>query len=194
MSRRAARPHKELPAVLCEPQIRLVGEVNAVMVQGFLDQLDRLPKDAPEIAIEVTTPGGDADLGRRMVHAVDTWRERFSPRLLFLGTTSVHSAGVTFMGAFPRADRYLRRGTILMVHGRQLERRLEISGSLRSILPQLWELTAQVELGMELEEESFRRLIKGSRIPFKEILQRSRHRWYMKAEEALEKGLVAGLL
>ena len=98
------------------------------------------------------------------------------------------------MGAFPRADRFLTRDTILMIHGRQLERKLEISGSLRSSLPELWELTEQVKLGMALEEEAFRRLIKGSKIPFKEILQRSRHRWYLRAEEALSRGLVAGLL
>ena len=194
MSRRAPGARKGLPAALYEPQIRLIGEVNAELVRSFLDQLDRAQKDAPEIAIEVTTPGGDADLGRRLVHAVDTWRERFKPRLLFLGTTSVHSAGTTFMGAFPRADRYLTRDTILMIHGRQLERRLEVSGSLRSSLPKLWELTEQVKLGMALEEEGFRRLIKGSKIPFKEILQRSRHRWYMRADEALKLGLVAGLL
>ena len=194
MSRRQPGGRKDLPASLLEPHIRLIGEVNALLVRSFLDQLDAAPKEVPEIAIEVTTPGGDADLGRRLVQAVDTWRERFKPRLLFLGTTSVHSAGMTFMSAFPRADRYLTRDTIIMIHGRQLERRLEISGSLRSSLPELWELTEQVKLGMALEEEGFRRLIKGSKIPFKEILQRSRHRRYMKAEEALEKGLVAGLL
>ena len=194
MRRRDPAARKGLPPALYEPQIRLIGEVNAEMVRSFLDQLDRAPKDVPELAIEVTTPGGDADLGRRLVHAVDTWRERFEPRLLFLGTTSVHSAGTTFMGAFPRADRYLTRDTIIMIHGRQLDRRLDISGSLRSSLPALWEMTEQVKLGMALEEEGFRRLIKGSKVPFKEVLQRSRHRWYLRADEALKKGLVAGLV
>lgn len=194
MARPKAPVSGDPPAILLDPQVRLVGVVDDELVRSFLDQLDRVPSDAREIAIEVTTPGGDADLARRMVHAVETARRRRGARLIFLGVSQVHSAGVTFMAAFPREDRYLTRDTILLIHGRHLERTISISGPLRGSLPQLREMIVAVELGIELEEEGFEQLIVGSEIGFEEIVHNSRFNWYLRAEQALERGLVAGLL
>lgn len=194
MNRGESGTETALPAALFEPQVRLVGAVTEEFVRSFLEQLDAVPREAAEIAIEVTTPGGDADLGRRLVHAVDTARERRLARLLFLGVSQVHSAGVTLMSAFPPEDRFLSRDAILLVHGRRLERKLELSGPLRGTLAHLRSLTSQVELGIELEEEGFRRLIRGSDIGFEEIVHHSRFNWYIRAEEAMRRGLVAGLV
>jgi len=156
--------------------------------------MDDLRDDEAEIAIEVTTPGGDADLARRLSQAILQARERLDARFLFLGVSQVHSAGVSFMAAFPREDRYLTRDAILLIHGRRLERTIELSGPVRGTLAHLRSLTAQVELGIELEEEGFRQLIRGSDIAFDEIVHNSRFNWYLRAEEALERGLVAGLV
>ncbi len=164
------------------------------MVRDFLARMDALPADVPEIAIEVTTPGGDADLARRPAQAVQETSERLGARLLFLGVSQVHSAGVSFMAAFPREDRFLTRDTILLIHGRRLERTIELSGAVRGTLAHLRSLTSQVELGIELEEEGFRQLIRGSDVGFVEIVHHSRFNWYLRAEEALARGLVAGLV
>ena len=184
----------DLPPALYQPHVRLVGVVDYPMVRDFLSRMDGLPADVPEIAIEVTTPGGDADLARRLAQAVHEARERLGARLLFLGVSQVHSAGVSFMAAFPREDRFLTRDTILLIHGRRLERTIELSGPVRGTLAHLRSLTSQVELGIELEEEGFEQLIRGSDIEFDEIVHHSRFNWYLRAEEALERGLVAGLV
>ena len=184
----------DVPPALLHPHVRLIGEVDYELVRNLVGQLANVPEDLPEVVIELTTPGGDADLARRMVHEVEAWRGAQRSRLLFLGVSQVHSAGVSFMAAFPPEDRFLTRDTILLIHGRRLERTIELSGPLRGTLAHLRSLTAQVELGIELEEEGFEQLIRGSDIAFDEIVHHSRFNWYLRAEEALERGLVAGLI
>ena len=190
----ANRQGGDLPPALLDPQVRLIGVVDYELVRSLVHQLSHVPEGLEEVAIELTTPGGDADLARRMVHEIESWRGRQRSRLLFLGVSQVHSAGVTFMAAFPPENRYLTRDTILLIHGRRLERRIELSGPLRGTLAHLRSLTHQVELGIALEEEGFEQLIRGSDIGFDEIVHHSRFNWYLRAEEALERGLVAGLL
>ncbi len=190
----AAGKSADLPPVLLTPQVRLIGDVDYALARSLVDQLGQVSEEVEDVAIELTTPGGDADLARRMVHEIDSWRARRRSRLLFLGVSQVHSAGVTFMSAFPPENRYLTRDAILLIHGRRLERTIELSGPLRGTLAHLRSLTHQVELGIELEEEGFERLIRGSDIGFDEIVHHSRFNWYIRAREALERGLVAGLL
>jgi ATP-dependent protease ClpP protease subunit len=184
----------DVPSALLHPQVRLIGEVENELVRDLVRQLGDVPPDVEDVAIELTTHGGDADLARRMVREIESWRDSRRSRLLFLGVSYVHSAGVTFMSAFPPADRFLTRDTILLIHGRRLERRIELSGPLRGTLAHLRSLTHQVELGIALEEEGFERLIRGSDIAFDEIVHHSRFNWYLRAQEAFERGLVAGLI
>ena len=184
----------DLPSALLHPQVRLIGQVDHELARSLVEQLGEVSEDHDEVAIEMTTPGGDADVARRLVHEIESWQARRKARLLFLGVSQVHSAGVTFMAAFPRENRYLTRDAILLIHGRRLERRIELSGPLRGTLAHLRSLTHQVELGIELEEEGFEQLIRGSDISFDEIVHHSRFNWYIRAQEALERGLVAGLL
>jgi ATP-dependent Clp protease, protease subunit len=184
----------DLPSALRNPQVRLIGDVDYELARSLVRQLSDVSEDVEEVAIELTTPGGDADLARRMVHEIDSWHASRRSRLLFLGVSQVHSAGVTFMSAFPPENRYLTRDAILLIHGRRLERKIELSGPLRGTLAHLRSLTSQVELGIELEEEGFERLIQGSDIGFDEIVHHSRFNWYLRAQEAFERGLVAGLL
>jgi ATP-dependent Clp protease, protease subunit len=184
----------DLPSALRDPQVRLIGDVDYALARSLVEQLSQVSEELEEVAIELTTPGGDADLARRMVHEIDSWRDCRKTRLLFLGVSQVHSAGVTFMSAFPPENRYLTRDAILLIHGRRLDRTIELSGPLRGTLAHLRSLTHQVELGIELEEEGFERLIRGSDIGFDEIVHHSRFNWYLRAQEALDRGLVAGLL
>lgn len=115
-------------------------------------------------------------------------------RLVFLGKTTVYSAGVTLMAAFPREDRFLTRDAMLLIHVRQLEKTIEIQGPMRASLPQLKSLCHQVEVGMGLEEANFERLLEGSQVPMEELLEKALYNWYVPAEEALERGLIAGII
>jgi ATP-dependent protease ClpP protease subunit len=182
------------PACLAHPQVSLLGEVDETMFDRFQSQLAEAANGDDDIAIEITTPGGDAEYARRMVLEVELARKRLNQRLVFLGKTEVYSAGVTLMSAFPRGDRYLTRDAVLLIHSRQHEETLEISGPMRLSLPRLEAAKAQVELGIRLEEENFRRLIEGSDVRLDEVIEKALHNWYVPAKEALERGLVAALV
>ncbi|MFL6724629.1 MAG: peptidase S14 [Sphingomicrobium sp.] len=186
---------KQLPASLDRPQIRLLGEVNEAMVESFLNGLAEAEKGGGDIVVEITTGGGDAELARRLVLEVERCRSRMpGRRLLFLGKTQVQSAGISLMSAFAREDRYLTRDTVLLIHSRQLETTIEISGPMRASLAEVVALKEQIELGLRLEEENFRRLIEGSDVTLEELCAKALHSWYLPAKEALDHGLVAGLL
>lgn len=55
-------------------------------------------------------------------------------------------------------------------------------------------LLAQFEIGIRHEEENFRRLVEGSDVGFEEICRKALHNWYIPADEALDRKLVAGLV
>lgn len=130
-----------------------------------------------------------------MVLEIDLARERLKPRrLLFLGKTTIYSAGVTVMAAFPREDRFLTNDAMLLIHCRQLEKSLEISGPMRGSQAKVEALLHQIECGLRLEEANFQRLIEGSDIGLDELLDRALFNWYVPAEDALRRGLVAGLV
>lgn len=179
--------------VLDHADVSLLGELTEDAAAKFLQQLADAPTDAPAAIIEVTTPGGDAELARRLVLDLEIQRERFR-RLVFVGKTQVYSAGVTVMSAFAKADRYLSRDCSLLIHCRQLDTSVEISGAMRSSLPKVQALLEQLQTGLKLEEEGFRRLIEGSDIELDELLKRAVNNWYLTAQDALERGLVAELL
>ena len=184
-----------IPDCLRHPQISLLGEVLEEMVESFLSQLAEAEKGSGDIALQITTPGGDAELGRRLVLEVQDARRRLnSRRFMFLGKTQVYSAGVTLMSAFPCADRYLTRDAVLLIHCRQLEQTVEIDGPMRASLAKVEALRRQIEVGLKHEEENFRRLIEGSDIALDEVCSNAVNNWYMPAAEALERRLVAGLI
>ena len=186
-------PAKDLPQSLQNPQISLVGRIDEQMVGRFHDQLREAEEGEGDIVVEMTTLGGDADFARRLALDVAEAHERLGRRLLFLGKTAVYSAGATVMSAFQRADRYLTRDTVLLIHCRQLEQKIELSGPIRSSLPQLNAVKAQIKLGIQLEEEGFRRLIEGSDVDLDELFEKALCDWYLTAEEAVKRRLVADI-
>lgn len=179
---------------LGEPAIRLSGELDDAMLGRFLEQLSEVPDDAQLVPVEVHTPGGAADVARRIVLELQLARRRLRGRLVFVGKTQVYSGGVTVMSGFPREDRYLTGDAVLLIHCRQLEQTIEISGPMRANLPKIDAARQQIEIAMRLEDENFRRLIEGSDIGLEEITGRALHNWYLGAEEAHCRGLVAGVL
>jgi ATP-dependent protease ClpP protease subunit len=181
------------PPVLARPQISLVGDIDKFSVENFLDRLRAAEKAGGDVALELTTIGGDPEMARRLVLEIEDARARIEGRFLFLGKTVVYSAGVSIMAAFPRADRWLSRDAMLMIHGRKLDKTVEVSGPMRSSLPQVEALHAQIKTALALEEEGFRRLIEGSDVAMAELLEKAAGNWYLSAREALERRLVGGI-
>lgn len=184
-----------VPDLAIRPQVSLIGEVTEETVTSLLDQLANVePADEP-IIFEVTTLGGDAEMARRVVLEIDLARKRFgSRRLVFLGKTTVYSAGITIMGAFPRQDRFVTDDTVLLIHVRQLTKTIEIQGPMRESLSQVEALGHQIKTGMKLEEANFSRLLRGSSVSLEDLISRALYNWYVAAQEALELGLVTRVL
>ena len=189
-----ARDDPGLPAVLKRPQISLLGTVDEMMLQSLAEQLGNLPDGRDPDALELTTLGGDAELGRRAMLDIQEARARLQPRrFVFLGKTVVYSAGLTLMSGFPREDRYLTADAVLLIHCRQLEQDLKLSGPLRSSLPLLRAKCHELETGIRLGEEAFENLIAGSQVTMDEVLEKGLYNWYVPAEEAVKLELVAGI-
>ena len=111
----------------------------------------------------------------------------------FLGKTLVASAGVTVMAAFPKDKRWLTLDAALLIHGRRMVKDLHLEGPLGSWRV-LEEMIADIDHGLRLEERGFAELIDGSNVDAEEAARRAHGGWYLSAEEAFSRGLVAGLV
>jgi hypothetical protein len=179
--------------LLLKPHVRLYGSVDDAMFHDFRRQMD----DAPEgeaVVIELMTFGGDADVGRRLALEVRMAQKHFGRSLYFLGKTVVYSAGVTMMSAFPRANRFLTRDTVLLIHGRRMDKQVHLTGPLTASIQIARETMAQLEIGLRLEKEGFADLVADSDITEDEVFRLAETNWYISAEEALRRKLVADLL
>jgi ATP-dependent protease ClpP protease subunit len=191
---RDENPGEAYPKILDRPQISLIGDIDKFTVERFLDQLAKAEQADGDVALELTTLGGDPDMARRIVLEIDRARARLKDRFLFLGKTTIYSAGATIMSAFPCGDRWLSADAMLMIHGRKLDETIELSGPIRASIPMVEALLAQLRVGVSHEVENFRRLIDGCRISPDELREKALHNWYLTAEEARARGLVAGIL
>lgn len=176
------------------PHVRLFGEVGDAMLSSFLEQMDEACSGPGPIVVELTTPGGDADVGRRIAGDVRLLRERSGRTLLFFGRTTVYSAGATIMSGFRREDRWMDRHAVLMVHCRKLAKSLELSNFLASERPRVEALLAEIDLGLRVQTWDFKALIEGSEVALEELEQCAMENWYIDAGEALKRGLIAGIV
>ena len=158
------------PAILDRPQISLVGDIDKYSVQNFLEQLGKAELAGGDVALDLTTLGGDPEMARRIV------------------------LEITIMSAFPCGDRWLSRDTMLMIHGRKLDKTIELSGPIRASIPMVEALLAQLRVGIDHEEENFARLIDGCDVSPDEVRSKALHNWYLGADEAYARGLVAGIV
>ena len=97
------------------------------------------------------------------------------------------------MAGFPREDRFVTRDTVLMIHTRQLDENLHLRGSMRASEQRVRELLAEIQVGLQLEKLGFQELVKGSDIALDEILEKASTSWYLTADQALKRGLIAGV-
>jgi ATP-dependent protease ClpP protease subunit len=187
--------NRAAPGLADTADISLIGPVDEAMACALRDALAKAENSGAPLTIDMTTLGGDPEMARRMIVEVDAARERLGGRrMVFIGKTAVYSAGATFMAAFPREDRYLAKDATLLIHCRQLCQTLEIDGPIRTSIPMLRGMLHQLETGVGLEEENFRRLIAGSRVSMEELLEKALYNWYLTAEEACDCGLAADII
>ena len=188
-------PKPDAPSAKTVADISLVGTVDEAMACKLRDELAALETQGSAVTIDMTTLGGDPEMARRMIADLDAARERMPQRRLrFLGKSVVYSAGVTFMAGFPREDRFLTEDAMLLIHCRQIKKTLEIDGPIRAQVPRIEALLHQLRTGTDLEVENFERLIAGSDIDIDDLVEKALYNWYLTAEEAAERSLVAGIV
>ena len=183
---------KQLPSL--SPDIRLFGEVSeSMLTEFFRQQAQAHPSDA--IVLELSTSGGDADVGRRIAEEIRLWREQQNQELFFLGKTYVYSAGITIMSAFPQSHRFLTQDCELLIHERKLKKDIHLDGALRGCMSAVNDVLAQIESGQRLEKQGFEQLVKGSSLSVQTLVDKVYTKdWYLTAHEALQLGLVRGLI
>lgn len=175
--------------LLANPLVRLTGTVDQNMYNQFRTALENAPAEG-SIVIALTTLGGDPEMARTMGDDIRMLREYGGRELLFLGKQAVYSAGATFMSYFPREHRFLTRQTRLMIHERQMNASVNLSGPLRMCISQLKAKLHEIEHSIEIEEEGFRALAEQSRVCFDDIRTKAPENWYIEAQEAKKLGLV----
>lgn len=176
------------------PAVLLSGSVDYDMYKNFRSQLAQA-NDRELVVIELSTLGGDPEVARMMgedirYHSEMNTRRRF----VFLGKAAIYSAGTTFMSFFARPNRYLTRGTRLMIHERKLDKKLHIQGPLTTCGAVLKATLNEIEASITIQNEGFENLIRGSSLTMEEVLRRAPENWYIEAEKAKALGLIEAVM
>lgn len=188
----------ELPALEARdfdaPRVCLTGEVDYAMYDRFRAQCADAP-DVGLIVIELSTLGGDPEVARMMGEDI-RYQSELHPerRIVFLGKAAIYSAGATFMSFFARPNRYLTRGTRLMIHERKMDKTLQIVGPLTTCLASVRAMLHELEHSIMIQNEGFENLIRGSEVTMDEVLRRAPSNWYLEAQEAQSRGLIEGVI
>ncbi len=176
------------------PAVLLSGQVDYAMYKDFRAQLAEAPLKGL-VVVELSTLGGDPEVARMMGEDVRFHSEIDPERhFVFLGKAAIYSAGTTFMSFFARDNRYLTRGTRLMVHERKLKKTLEIDGPLTTCIANLRATLNEIEASIAIQNEGFENLVRGSTITLDEVLERAPFNWYLEAQEALERNLIRAVI
>jgi hypothetical protein len=176
------------------PAIALSGVVNYEMYTKFRSQFDNAV-DKSLVVVELSTLGGDPEVARMMGEDIRFASETEpARRFVFLGKAAIYSAGTTFMSFFVRENRYLTRGTRLMIHERKLSKNLVIDGPLTTCVAVVKATLNEIESSIVIQNEGFENLVRGSKVALDEVLERAPSNWYLEAEEAKQLGLVEAVL
>ncbi|CAN5344602.1 hypothetical protein BH10PSE2_BH10PSE2_21810 [soil metagenome] len=176
------------------PRVLLAGTVDYAMYEHFRRQLAQAPTDGLAV-IELSTLGGDPEVARMMGEDV-RFQSECNPdrRIVFLGKAAIYSAGATFMSFFARRNRYLTRGTRLMIHERKMNKKLEINGPLTTCIATIKATLHEIEHSITIQNEGFENLIRGSSVTMDEVLEKAPCNWYLEAQEAKAMGLIQGVI
>ena len=176
------------------PRVCLTGEVDYAMYDRFRAQCTDAPVDGL-IVIELSTLGGDPEVARMMGEDI-RYQSELHPerRIVFLGKAAIYSAGATFMSFFARHNRYLTRGTRLMIHERKMDKTLQVVGPLTTCIASVRAMLHELEHSIMIQNEGFENLILGSDVTMEEVLKRAPANWYLEAQEAQARGLIEGVI
>ena len=176
------------------PDIRLFGKVDESMLASFLQQQSAVRWNTT-VTLELSTSGGNADVGRRIALELADWQRSTPVRIDFLGKSYVYSAGVTVMSAIPAARRFLSADCELLIHERKMQKVLHLEGALRGCRTLVQDALAEIDSGQRLERAGFTTLVEGTRLSVDDVMARVLERdWYLTADEALQWGLVGGVV
>lgn len=182
------------PADFAHPAILLAGPVDYAMYAFFRDRLSAAPETGL-VVIEISTLGGDPEVARMMGEDIRFHSDLDSRRrFVVLGKAAVYSAGATFMSFFARQNRFLSRGTRLMIHERKLQGQVVLDGPLKTCIASLKAKLNEIEHSIAIENEGFENLVRGSRVTLEEVLRRAPENWYVEAQEAKALGLVEDVI
>lgn len=182
------------PADFVSPAVMLSGQVDYDMYGTFRKQFDAAV-DKALVVVELSTLGGDPEVARMMGEDVRFASEMHPDRrFVFLGKAAIYSAGTTFMSFFARPNRYVTRGTRLMIHERKLSKELKINGPLTTCIATVKATLHEIESSIEIQNEGFANLIRDSKVTMAQVLEKAPYNWYIKANEAVALGLIEGVL
>ena len=182
------------PADFMSPAIMLSGTVDYAMYVNFRGQfIAAAERDL--VVVELSTLGGDPEVARMMGEDI-RYASEMSPdrRFVFLGKAAIYSAGTTFMSFFVTQNRYVTRGTRIMIHERKLSKELKINGPLTTCIAMLKATLHEIEASIVIQNEGFANLIKGSKVTMDDVLKRAPENWYIEANEAKALGLICDVL
>ncbi len=182
------------PDAFRAPAILLSGTVDYDMYKDFRRQFG-LAVDRELVVVELSTLGGDPEVARMMGEDI-RFHSAMDPdrRFVFLGKAAIYSAGATLMSFFAKSNRYLTRGTRLMIHERKMAKELRIDGPLTTCVATVEAALNEIRSSIEIQNEGFRNLIHGSSVGMDEVLKRAPSNWYLEAEEAKRLGLIEAVL
>ena len=69
-----------------------------------------------------------------------------------------------------------------------------MTGPLTTCIPSVEALLNEIKHSIAIQNEGFENLIRGSQVTMDEVLRRAPGNWYLEAQEALELGLIAGVI
>lgn len=113
---------------------------------------------------------------------------------MFLGKAAIYSAGATFMSFFAIPNRYLTRGTRVMIHERKMDKHLHVSGPLTTCIASVRAVLHELEHSIAIQNEGFENLVRGSSISMEDVLKRAPENWYVEAQDAKAFGLIADVI
>jgi ATP-dependent protease ClpP protease subunit len=180
------------------PAILLSGPVDYDMYRDFRSQLEPAlanTGDGGRIHVELSTLGGDPEVARMMGEDI-RFHSDLTPnrRFVFLGKAAIYSAGTTFMSFFAIENRYLTRGTRLMIHERKMSKTLQIEGPLTTCIASVQATLHEIESSIAIQNEGFENLIRGSEVTMATVLEKAPSNWYIEATEAVALGLVTAII
>jgi ATP-dependent protease ClpP protease subunit len=186
---------KLIERLLAVPDVRLFGTVGDPMLTVFLSAFGEAVRSGKtEIVVELMTSGGVADVGYRIFEEIRLAERATGIEPLFLGKTSVFSAGVTIMSGFHASRRFLTQNTTLLIHERRTDKQVHITGQIGSSIQIARELVSELEAGLRVQNEGFAALVRDTDVSFEEVEKRAATGWYLSAREALDRGLIAGIV